>query len=205
MNYLYILFETFLLGIIVSAPLGPMGILVVQRTLNKGRSFGWVSGLGVATADVLFSFIALFGLTAIDVEIENIWFRIIGGTILIIVGILMYRTNPVTQIRKPVSGRHYINYYLTAFMLTLTNPLTILFFAASFAAMGFTPDVMSSVKYSLVIGGVFAGAVTWWTSITTFLGMFRKKIRLRSLFWINKVSGVVVFILGLISIFSVIL
>ena len=65
MNYLYILFETFLLGIIVSAPLGPMGILVVQRTLNKGRSFGWVSGLGVATADVLFSFIALFGLTAL--------------------------------------------------------------------------------------------------------------------------------------------
>jgi len=203
MNLLHILFETFFLGVLVSSPMGPMGILVVRRTLNKGRTFGLASGLGIATADVLFSVIALFGLSAFNISIDNIWIRLSGGITFIIVGFFMYKTNPVVQVRKQVTGRHYFNYYISAFLLSLTNPVVILFFAASFAALGFTKETLTFFTSFLVILGVFAGAITWWVSITAIISAFRKKIKLRGLFWINKISGIIVLILGIITIISI--
>ena len=203
MDYIHIIFETFLLGVIVSVPMGPMGILVVRRTLNKGRIFGLFSGFGIALADTIFSLIALFGLSAIEVDIRNMWFRIIGGLTFAIVGFFMYKTSTVSHVRKPVTGKSYAKYFISAFLLTLTNPLTILFFAASFAALGYIGGDMDFIKYSLVVSGVSLGAISWWTFITAFVSMFRKKIRLRGLLVINKISGVLVVILGLLTILSI--
>ena len=203
MDYINIVFETFLLGVIVSAPMGPMGILVVRRTLNKGRIYGLFSGLGISLADTIFSLIALFGLSAIDIDIRNVWFRIMGGLTFATVGFFMYKTSTVSHVRKPVTGKSYFKYFISAFLLTLTNPLTVLFFAASFAALGYTSGDMTSLKYLLVVGGVVLGAVSWWTFITGFVSIFRKKIRLRGLLVINKISGALVMILGLLTILSI--
>ena len=203
MNYFAVFFQTFLLGIIVSAPMGPMGILVAQRTLSKGRPYGFISGLGVATADLFFSLIALFGLSALNIDIESVWFRIVGGAVLSFVGFFMLKAHPSSFRNKaPVSGKRYAKYYVSALLLTLTNPLSILFFAAYFAAMGFTPKVMTSISYGIVVGSVFLGALTWWVFITTLLGFLHKKISVKSLFFINKISGIIIIIFGVLSILS---
>ncbi len=205
MGYVDIFIKTFLLGIIVSAPMGPMGLLVVRRTLNRGMFWGWVSGLGVGMADILFSLIALFGVSSINISIESKWVRIVGAITLIIVGFFMMRANTVSQVRKPISGKTFYKYFLSAFMLALTNPVIILFFAASFAAMGVIPSSMDTMRYVIVLLGVIAGVVTWWTLITFILSYFRKKISLRTLVVINKISGIIIFILGVLALISVFL
>jgi threonine/homoserine/homoserine lactone efflux protein len=159
--------------------------------------------MGISFADTIFSLIALFGLSAIKVDVNNIWLRIFAGLTFSIVGFFMYKNSTVAHARKPVTGKSYFKYFISAFLLTLTNPLTILFFAASFAALGYTGNNMTLIKYFLVIGGVVLGTITWWTFITAFISMFRKKIRLRMLLWINKITGIIVLILGLLMILSI--
>jgi len=205
MGLLNVFFKSFVLGVIVSVPMGPMGILVLKRTLNKGRMLGLISGLGVALADVLFSFIALFGISFFNVKLENIWFRIIGGITLMVVGLAMFMANPIKEIKKTISGKHYLSYLFSAFAITITNPLTILFFAASFAALGFTSKMMTSSLYFFVIVGIFMGAMFWWTSLTMIVGFFHKKIKLKGMFYINKISGIIIFVIGVVSFFSIFL
>lgn len=199
-NIFWLIIEGIILGVSVSAPLGPIGVLCIQRTLNRGKNFGLISGLGAALADVFFATLAAFGISFVVFDAHNDIFRIVGGTILFVVGVKMFFTNPIAQIRKPSSSKSYWGYFASTFFLTLTNPLTIIFFAASFAALGLNKYSDNSVYLVLMVLSVFAGALLWWASLVLTVNAFRKKFRLRNLWWINKISGIVIALLSVISI-----
>ncbi len=192
--------EGIILGISVSAPLGPIGVLCIQRTLNKGRNFGLVSGLGATLADTFYAVLAAFGISFVVLDAHNYVFRIVGGAILIIVGIKMFFTNPIVQIRKPTGRKSYLGFFASTFFLTLTNPLTIVFFAASFATLGMNKYSGHPAYLILMVVSVSLGALIWWFSLIFTVNAFRKKFRLRNLWWINKISGLLIALLAIISI-----
>jgi len=197
---LLLILEGMILGISVSAPVGPIGVLCIQRTLNKGRNFGLISGLGAVIADTFYAILAIFGISFIIIDANNYTFRLIGGIILAIVGVKMFFTNPVAQIRRPTSKRTYLGYFASTFLLTITNPLTIVFFAASFTALGLNKYAGNPFFLLTLVLGVFMGASLWWFFLVFIVNTFRKKFRLRSLWWINKISGLLITFLAIISI-----
>jgi len=195
-----LILEGIILGISVSAPVGPIGVLCIQRTLNKGRNFGLVSGLGAALADTFYAILAAFGISFVVLDPHNYAFRLIGGTILLVVGIKMFFTNPIAQIRKPTGKSTYLGYFVSTFFLTLTNPLTVVFFVASFAALGLNQYSNQTGYLILMVFSVLLGALLWWFSIVYTVNAFRKRFRLRNLWWINKISGLVITLLAAVSI-----
>jgi len=197
---LLLILEGVILGISVSAPVGPIGVLCIQRTLNKGRNFGLVSALGAALADTFYAVLAAFGISFVGFDPHSYAFRLIGGTILIIVGVKMFFTNPIAQIRKPTGKSTYLGYFVTTFFLTLMNPLTVVFFVASFATLGLNEYSQRSGYLILVVFSVLLGALLWWFSLVYTVNAFRKKFRLRNLWWINKISGLVITLLAAVSI-----
>ncbi len=189
-----------MVGLLASIPLGPIGVICIQRTINKGRISGLFSGFGAATADTIFAAIAGFSLTFIIsyIEEQRIIFQAIGGVVITVLGIKIFYTNPIKQIRRHKRKKNrLLNDYLYVFALTLTNPLAIFLFVALFALMGVVTD-NTTLQHSLVTtSGVFIGASLWWYILTTIVHTFRDKFRLKQLWWINKISGATIFILGL--------
>ena len=195
-----------IIGLLVSVPLGPVGVLCIQRTLNRGRFAGFVSGLGAAAADVIFAVIAGFGLTIIInfIEEKHIYFQIIGGLFVLYIGIRIFYTNPVKQLKLQGLNKTQLSQdFVSVFLLTLTNPLAVFLFLAIMAAIKLTSDKLSIVEISLLTAGIAAGAVLWWFVLVSIANRFRKKIRLRSIWWLNKITGSAVFLFGLMVLISV--
>jgi threonine/homoserine/homoserine lactone efflux protein len=195
-----------IVGISVSAPLGPLGILCIQRTINKGFLSGFFSGLGAAIADILYASVAGFGISIIAdfLKAEEYPIRAIGGIFVIVFGIMIFRSNPVKQIRQQKAQKKgYVSDLVSGFFITITNPLTIIVFGAVFAGLGLNQSsTFKLILYTLI--GIFSGALIWWLSLTIGVNVFRKKIRLRNLYWINKITGLLVAAFGIgvfISIF----
>ena len=170
------IFRGILIGLMVSVPLGPMGVLIIQKTLQKGALAGFVAGMGAACADLFYATVAAFGLGFVInvIQTHELILQIIGGIFLIIVGLKIYFDNPLKQIRmkKRVTKKGLLGDFLTLFFLTVSNPVAIVVFMA-----------------------VFAGAL-WWYTLSTLVNIFRKKFRLRVLITINRVSGVLITVLG---------
>lgn len=190
----------FIIGILASAPIGPAGLICIRRTLQKGRWAGLFSGIGIMTADVIFGIIAGLGLESIRelvTSYENI-ITIILALILLIVGIKIWRENPIKKMREPkkVTKSRYWNYAASMFALTI-NPINILplfFLCALFqASMN-----LSNLSTYLLIPGIAIGAFLWWGMISILFSHFRKKFRLRHLFWINRISGMVIAFIGVV-------
>lgn len=188
-------------GISVSAPLGPVGVLCIQRIMNKGFKSGVFSGIGAVFADTLYAIIAGFGLTMISdfLDDHQLYLRIIGGMLLIFLGIRIFISNPAKQFRKQqVKKTNHIADFFTVFFLTISNPVTIVVFGGVFAALGLV-ESSGDMSVILLTIGIFLGAVIWWLSLSGVVTYFRDKIRLRSLWWINKITGVVIMLLGLVT------
>lgn len=195
-----------IVGLMVSIPLGPIGVLCVQRTLNKGRRSGFVSGLGAASADMIFSMIAGFGITFIIrfVKEQHIYFQLIGGIVIIILGIHIFYTNPVRQLRMQRLNKNKLSYdFLSVFFLTITNPMAIFFFLAMFAGINIASGPMSISHLITMVSGVFVGGSAWWFVLSAFVNYWRDRFRLKSIWWMNKVAGVVIFSLGIAAIISI--
>lgn len=195
-----------IIGLMVSIPLGPIGVLCVQRTLNKGRRAGFVSGLGAASADTVFSLIAGLGITFVIsfVQTHHIYFQIIGGIVVMYLGIHIFYTNPVRQIRMQRLNRNKLSQdFLSVFLLTITNPMAIFFFLAIFAGINIAAGPMHLLPLGSMVAGVFAGAVSWWFLLSTLVNFFRHRFRLRIIWWMNKVAGVIIFALGIAAIVSI--
>ena len=204
MNLLFII-KGLLIGISVSAPLGPIGVLCIQRTLNKGFKSGFVSGTGAASADILYAIIAGFSITYIsDFLIEyQTYIRVIGGTFLILVGIRISISNPAKQVRKlRVKGNNYYKDYITSFLITVSNPITILAFGAFFAAFNMIDNTIGNLQIVLMIIAVFSGSLIWWLSLIGVVTIFKKRLRLRNLLWINRITGVLIILFALFVILS---
>lgn len=188
-----------IIGLVASIPLGPVGVLCVQRTLSKNHKSGFVSGLGAAFADMLFATIAFFSLAVVLSFIEEnmTLIKVIGGMCIMVVGVNIFMSNPVVQIRRNRAGKSNLwQDFISVFFITLANPAFILIFIALFATFGFSEDTLGVAKGLLMIVGVFGGAVTWWFSLTFVVNLFRKKFRPRHLLWINRISGAVIVVLG---------
>ncbi len=200
--------EIFLRGVVIgltaSITLGPVGILCIQRTLSKNRKSGLVSGLGAATADTIFATVAFFFISFISSLIESnmVILTVLGGICVVVVGVNIFMTNPVVQIRRNRAGKSNLwQDYISTFLLTLTNPAFILWLVVIFTALGVD---MSEAEVSVtrlrvgvaMITGFLAGASVWWFLLTTVINRLRNRFRPRHLLWINRVAGVIIVVLG---------
>ena len=192
-----------LLGLSIAAPVGPIGVLCIRRTLVNGQVAGLVSGLGAATADAIYGAIAGFGLMAITgplIEYQT-WLRFFGGAFLCYLGIKTLISQPA-EMDSEVQNPNQLGAYASTFMLTLTNPMTILSFAAIFTSAGVGSTNGDYGTAITLIAGVFVGSALWWLLLSTSVGVFRQKINPRSYIWINRVSGTVITLFGLSTLFS---
>lgn len=195
-----------IVGFLASVPLGPVGVLCIQRTINKGRVSGIFSGMGAATVDAFFAMVAAFGLTFIItfIEEQHFYIQLIGGAVLILLGVNIFRTNPIKQIRRHRRKKNkLIEDYFSVLLLTLSNPLAIFLFVAAFAGIGMVSADDKAIKSWLIVAGVFAGAMIWWFTLTFLINIFRKKFRLKQLWWINKIAGLAIIVFGVAAMLSV--
>ncbi|HSW53512.1 MAG TPA: LysE family transporter [Ignavibacteriaceae bacterium] len=190
------------IGFIMAIPVGPIGIMCIRKTLTEGRLSGLIVGLGAATADLFYGCVAVFGITVISDTLSNqrIWIRIVGGALLLFLGIKTFRAQPKDQKLK-ISGSGRLRSYFTVVVLTLTNPLTIFAFIAVFAALGLG-DGLSFFSAVVLVAGVFIGACLWFFLLTSGTILFRKKLDLVGLKWVNKIAGILIIISGFIVIGS---
>ena len=202
------LFKGMLVGLMVSIPLGPMGVLIIQKTLHKGALSGFIAGMGAASADFFYAAVAAFGLGYVinTVQTHELLLQIIGGIFLLCIGLKIYFDNPIRQIRQRRQGRvsktGLLGDYLSLFFLTVSNPITVVVFMAVFAGMSVFGESSSMLGELLVVIGVLLGGGVWWYTLSTLVNIFRKKFRLRVLITINRVSGLVITILGALVILA---
>lgn len=195
------LFNGLLLGFSIAAPVGPIGILCLRKTLTQGRSFGFVAGLGAASADAIYGSAAALGLTIISQFLIKYasWVQLVGALFLLF---LAYRTfsSPVMHTEdSDISRTDYLRTFVTTFFLTLTNPLTILSFIGIFAGMNLASGSVSSVY---LIVGVFLGSAAWWLLLSTVVGLLRKMIGSKTMKFINLFSSLILLSFGIYSMYS---
>jgi threonine/homoserine/homoserine lactone efflux protein len=192
------LLKGFFIGFSIAAPVGPIGLLCIRRTLAEGRTAGLVSGLGAATADAIYGFIAGFGLTFISTLFisQQVWFRVVGGLFLLYLGLKTFLSGPAEQTAS-AKGNRLMGTYASTFFLTLTNPMTILSFAAIFAGLGVASTSGNYLSAGVLVLGVFSGSALWWLLLSSGVAVFRAKFNLRELKWVNRISGILIMLFGL--------
>jgi threonine/homoserine/homoserine lactone efflux protein len=187
-------------GFSIAAPVGPIGVLCIRRTLAEGRTSGLISGLGAATADAIYGCFAGFGLTFISTFLINqrMWIRLIGGIFLCYLALKIF-FKKVAEQPASTSGRGLVSAYFSTFFLTLTNPMTILSFAGIFAGLGIASaggDYASAVALVL---GVLIGSALWWLILSNGVGLFRTRFTTRGLRWVNRLSGLIIMGFGMFA------
>jgi threonine/homoserine/homoserine lactone efflux protein len=193
-------------GVVVSLPAGPIGLLCVQRTLFEGALFGIVSALGAALADMAFGLIAGMGLTVVRdwlLDYED-YLAIAGGLYLLFVGIraLVERSAADPQ---PITGEKLAAAFASTFMLSISNPVTLLAFAVIFAKVGFEANKVTAVGVLVLVAGVLLGALIWWLGLTLSVAAVKRFARTVHLSWISRVSGTILTLCGFGLIGSVML
>lgn len=207
--YLQIILQGILIGVTIAAPVGPIGILCIRRTLAQGRRAGFISGLGAATADALYGAIAAFGLTFISIFLINqsFWLRLGGGLFLIYLGIKTFLSSPSTDtglVHKSSKEDNLLSYYASTLFLTLTNPITIISFAAIFAGFGIVNNQPNdNLAASSMVLGIFLGSSIWWLTLSILTGFFRMMVNRETMIWINRISGTIIVSFGLLAIISI--
>ena len=192
-----------IIGFSIAAPVGPIGVLCIRRTLAEGRASGLVSGLGAATADAIYGCIAGFGLTFISSTLvsQQMWFRLVGGGFLCYLGLRTFLTRPAEQAAS-AEGNDLVGAYASTFFLTLTNPMTILAFAAIFAGLGVASASGNYASAGILVLGVFIGSALWWLILSGGVSVFRAKFNPHWLLWVNRISGVIITGFGLLALLS---
>jgi threonine/homoserine/homoserine lactone efflux protein len=200
MNAFELILRGAVAGLAISAPVGPVNVLCVSRTLTRGRAGGIVSGLGAAAADTVYGSIAGFSISFIIgwLERELYWIRLIGGMLLIAIGAIYYFKRPKTleeSAKKESPGSDMA----TAFLLTLTNPTTVLSFLAVLAILGLGGHRSWTLTVFLVLG-IFVGAMFWWITLAMIAAHFRDRFNDRAVVWMNRIAAFAIGAFGLITI-----
>jgi threonine/homoserine/homoserine lactone efflux protein len=200
-----IILKGIIMGFSIAAPVGPIGVLCIRRTISNGRLSGLVSGLGAASADGLYGCVAAFGLTLISSFLvsQQFWLRLIGGAFLCYLGVKTLISHPAEQAAS-TSSTSIRGDYLSTFFLTVTNPMTILSFAAVFAGMGLAAAGGGYNTAGLLVLGVVMGSALWWLCLSGIVGIFRQKFNTTSLVWVNRISGLIIIGFGMVAIGSLI-
>lgn len=206
MSGLTLLLGGMLIGFSLAVPVGPVGVLCIRRTLAHGDRHGFFTGLAAATADAVYGAIAAFGITLISDFIfqERFWFRLIGGALLIVLGVRTFRAHPERD-PTPVNGNNHAGTFVTTFILTLTNPMSVFAFAAVFAGLGASIIGSSNLDRLAVVAGVFLGSFLWFSMLTTVVHIFKEKIQTNGIVLINKISGGLIILFGCFAFLSLLL
>jgi threonine/homoserine/homoserine lactone efflux protein len=192
-----------LVGFAIAAPVGPIGVLCIRRTLADGRLTGFVSGMGAATADMIYGTMAALGLTAVADMLAGVsmWARLLGGIFLCYLGV---RTLLEAPAERPAAAgaRGLLGAYASTFALTITNPATIISFAAVFAGMGAASGVSGYSDTLLLVAGVFSGSALWWLLLSGGVSLLRSRVTPAVLRWVNRSAGLIILAFGAASLLS---
>lgn len=195
-------FSVFLKGIVmglsIAAPVGPIGVLCIRRTLAEGRLSGLVTGLGAATADAIYGCIAGFGITVISSLLisQQPWLRLISGLFLCYLGLRTLLSKPAQQAAE-VTGNGLLGPYSSMLLLTLTNPMTIISFAAIFSGLGIVSAKQNYLSAGILVLGVFGDSAAWWLLLSSLVSLFRaRSTDPGALRWINIISGLIILLVG---------
>lgn len=193
-----------ILGFSIAAPVGPIGVLCIRRTLQFGRFSGLCSGLGAAAADCVYGIIAAFGLTLISnfLIASQFWLRLVGGIFLLYLGLKTGITEAEELSHGKVSHTTLVSDFLSTFVLTITNPMTILSFVAVFAGLGLSSGGSYTDAVVLVVG-ILLGSAFWWLLLSEGVTFFRKKISQKIMTWINRIAGLIIVGFGIFSLISI--
>ncbi len=202
--------EVFIKGIIIglsiSIPLGPIGMLCIQRTLNRGQKYGIVTGLGATTSDIIYSIITLFFLSFVIglVEQHRVVIQLVGSVIIVLFGWWIFRSNPVAQpqVKEKQDNPSVLSDFITSFGLTLSNPLILFILIALFAKMEFIPLEASIWVHIFGLFAIILGATSWWIVLTTFANKFRHRFNVRGLKLINKITGSIIATIGAVGLIT---
>ena len=196
------IFKGLLIGIIASAPMGPVGILCIQRTLNKGRWYGFITGIGAAVSDTIYALIVGLGMSFIMGPLQNPTYKLIlqisGSVLLLLFGLYCFKSNPMKKVHQSGKTKGSIFHNgLTAFLVTFSNPLIIFLFMACFAQFAF---VQPGQTFEMIVGFacIPAGALLWWYGLTWLIDRIRGKFDVNGILIINKVIGSIVILFSII-------
>ncbi len=188
--------QGFLFGLAIAAPVGPIGLLCIQRSLNHGRLAGFLSGLGAATADAFYGSLAAFGLSLVIgfLVAQQQWLRLGGGLFIIYLGLRTVLASRLAALPTPVQTNpsnklNLAAMYGSTLLLTLANPVTILSFTAVFAGFGLGSTDSTGIEGVILVLGVFTGSALWWLALSSLAGAFRRRLQQGPLQLINLVSG----------------
>ncbi|SFS59591.1 LysE family translocator [Paenibacillus sp. BC26] len=192
-----------IIGLSIAAPVGPIGILCMKRTINQGRLYGAIAGMGAATADGIYGLIAAFGFDAITSGLvaQQLWIRLIGGLFLCYLGYQSFRSSAADASAEPRMSRNAAAAYITTFLLTITNPMTILSFLGIFAGLNIMQS-STAESVSLVLG-VFIGSMIWWLFLSVIIGAIRQTLNASAMRVINQISASVLLAFGVYSLYQV--
>lgn len=198
------LLRGFLIGFSIAIPVGPVGILCVRRTLAEGQIIGFASGLGAATADSLYGAVAAFGLTFISNFLvdHQTWFRLVGGTILCYFGVKLFWSHLTENSEQPQKKNTVGSAYFSTLALTLTNPATLLAYAAIFAGLGMGNVTDSHSRALALVGGVFGGSAAWWLTLSAGVNLLRARCNPERLTLVNRLAGALLLCFGLVAVSS---
>lgn len=196
-----------MIGILISAPMGPIGVLVIQRTLNRGRRKGLATGLGASLSDIIYCLLTAFGLSFITgfISTHRAILQCIGSIVLVVYGIYLFINNPSKRVELPRTPAHsgtFLRDFATGFLLTFSNPLILFFIIGLFARFSFLAPEFQAYHYVAGYASIFAGAVLWWFGVTWFVNKVRAHFNLRSLWLLNRIVGGIIMIMGAIGLIT---
>lgn len=198
-----IIIKGIIIGLFISVPMGPIGMLCVQRTIHRGRKHGIATGLGATASDLLYTIIALFfiGFVVNFLEANKFIIQLTGSLVVIGFGIFIFRSNPSTQPKPNQSSASTIwTDFFTSFILTLSNPLILFILIALFARFGFLDKNTGIAENMTGLISILAGAYLWWNVLTFLVGKFRYMFTMRGLKLLNQILGSVIIVIGIIGI-----
>lgn len=201
---LYILPRGIAIGILISAPMGPIGMLIIQRALSKGRWPAMFTGIGAALSDLVYCLLTGFGLSFITefIEEQQTWLQLVGGIVLAIFALYLFRKNPVRSLKSADSApsTNFWTDLVTGFFLTVSNPLILFFIVGLFARFCLILPDYGLYHYIFAYICILAGALVWWYFVTWIVSRLRKRFNVRSLWLVNRVIAIILFVMSAVGI-----
>jgi len=199
---LALLAQGIVLGFSIAAPVGPIGVLCIRRTLQNGFKSGLASGLGAASADAAYGAIAAAGLTLVAdfLAKQLVWLGMLGGAFLLLLGVRTFRSPPPSADGGDTEVNTLGGDYLSTFLLTLSNPITIFSFAALFGGLSAQGGAAFKGSAYLLVLGVFTGSALWWLTLATGVSLFRRRFSQGLMLWVNRIAGAVIVAFGLVMV-----
>ena len=202
-NIIYILPRGLAIGALISAPMGPIGMLIIQRTLSKGRWPAFFTGIGAALSDLFYCLLAGFGLSFITDVIERHQFalQVFGSIVLIAFGLYLFRKNPTRSLKTAeVDGRSYWGDLISGFFLTVSNPLILFFIIGLFARFNFILPEYEIIHYIWAYVTIFGGGMIWWYIVTLLVNKLRKRFNVRSMWLVNRIVATILIAMAVIGV-----